>query len=186
MPHQPDPVHGPIVPRLVHALLLRRAFYESVAANPRATMPAAAILCLLGTARESYVIWQRSQEHAAWGWALPLVMLMTLLVWLAYGAVAYLASRILLGRRVEYRQLLRCLAYAETPTLILPLGLFADVPNAYPYLAAIMLAWGFACFCVAARAATGASPVRSTLIALPTYMAFWLATIVGHWIAFVA
>ena len=79
-----NPSTGPLLPRLVNAILLRREFYDAVAADPRATGPAGAIVCIAAIARESVGLYQLSQDFKGWGLVLLLIVVFAMLRWLLY------------------------------------------------------------------------------------------------------
>lgn len=166
-PH--DPATGPILARIGNAILLRRAFYDAIAADPRTTGPAAGVVCLTALARESSGIWSVSEAHPAWGLAAVAVTITALLGWLLYGLVAYGVARLLAPARPEYRRVLRCLGFAETVT-ILRLAAFLVDPSLYLPLHLALLGWSFAAVFVAMRAATPASTARVVAIAIPTFV----------------
>jgi hypothetical protein len=164
-----DPATGPIVARIANALLLRRAFYDAIAADPRATGPAAGVVCLTALARESHGLWSMSESHPVWGLAAVAVTIAALVGWLTYGALAYAVARLLAPARPEYRRVLRCLGFAETVTMLRLVAFLVD-PRLYLPLHLALLGWSFAAVLVAVRAATPASTARVVAIALPTFV----------------
>jgi hypothetical protein len=166
----PSASHGPILPRILNALLLRREFYAAVAADPYATGPAGAIVGLTALAREAPVIYEFAQEHSLWGVAALIVAIMACAGWLAYGALAYLICRLIVPGAVEFKRVLRCMGYAETVTVMRLLALLVD-PILYAPLHVVLLAWNLLAVVVALRAATHTDGLRLWACALPCFVA---------------
>ncbi len=150
-----DPTRGPLLPRLVHALLLRREFYEAVAAAPKATGPAGAIVCLVAMVRESVRIYELSQEYKAWG----LFLLM----------VAVFA--VMSGKQFGYTRLLRCLGFAETPAVMTVIGFLLD-ERFWPWVRLAVGAWLLLATIVAVRAATEVTLARAVVIGVLGFAAY--------------
>jgi hypothetical protein len=166
----PSASHGPILPKIFNALLLRRDFYAAVAADPYATGPAGAIVSLTALARESPAIYEFAQQHSLWGLAALIVVFMACAGWLAYGALAYLITRLVMPSPVEFKRVLRCMGYAETVTAMRLLALLVD-PILYTPLHVVLLAWNLLAVVVATRAATQTEGVRLWACALPCFVA---------------
>jgi hypothetical protein len=177
------PSAGPLVPRIINALLLRREFYGAVAADPHATGPAAGVVCLVALAREAVSLTSIAQVHPAWGLAVLSVVVIALVGWLLYGAFAYAVAWLLAPGPVELRRVLRCLGFAETVTVLRLIAFLVD-PSFYPALHVALLAWAFAAVFVALRAATPAPTARLLLIAIPTFVAQQLVLAVGRALAY--
>jgi hypothetical protein len=163
------PASGPILTRVANAILLRRSFYEAIAADPRTTGPAAGIVCLLALVRESPGMWPVIEGHPAWGLIVVAVIVLALLGWLVYGFFAYALARLIAPAPTDYRRVLRCLGFAEAVT-ILRLLAFLVHPSLYLPLHLALLGWGFAAVLVAMRAAAPGSTARVVAIALPTFV----------------
>jgi hypothetical protein len=163
------PSRGPIVGRLAAALFLRREFYEQAAADPTATGPSGAALCLIALVRESVSIYELAQVERVWGLALPVVVILALLSWLLMAAAAWLVARQVVRPPVDYRTFLRCLGFAQAPTMLIA---FAYVLDPALYLAAhvLLIAWALAALVVAMRAATAVGTGRAVLLALPVFL----------------
>ena len=172
-----DASHGPLLRRLFYALLLRRAFYDAVAADRRATAPAGAVVCLAALARESVGLYEVSQAYKAWGLLLLLVAVFALMRWVVYAAVMYPIARGLSGRPIEYARLLRCLGFAETPAVLSVLAFVLD-ERLTPFITFAVGAWLLAATIVAVRAATGVPARRAAVIGVlgfATYLGLGMA-----------
>jgi hypothetical protein len=171
-----NPSSGPLIPRLLNALLLRRAFYDAVAADPRATGPAGAMVCIAAIARESVGLYQLSQASKAWGVILVVVVLFAVVRWIVYASIMYPIARLLGTPAIEYRRLLRCLGFAETPAILSVLGFAAGEPFA-GWVQFVVGAWLLAATIVAVRSAARVSTGRAALIGTAgfvTYLALGL------------
>ena len=166
-----SPSSGPLVPRLINALLLRRSFYDDVAADPHATGPAGAVVCLAALARESASLYQLSQSSKAWGVILALVVVFAVVRWLVYASIMYPIARILGARAIEYRRLLRCLGFAETPAVLSMLG-FAVDERLFPWVQFGVGAWLLAATIVAVRSAARVSTARAVIIGTTGFAAY--------------
>lgn len=163
------PTRGPVVSRLAAALFLQRQFYEQAAAETTATGPAGAVLCLVALARESVTIYELAQVERVWGLAIPVVVIIALLSWLLMGATAWLVARPFVRPPVDFRRFLRCLGFAQTPTMLIAFAYALD-PALYLPAHVILIAWALAGIVVAMRAATAASTGRAILLALPVFV----------------
>src|SRR5262245_54648312 len=155
----------------MHALLLRRDFYEAVAAEPKATGPAGAIVCLAAVARESVGVYEISQEYKAWGLLLLLVVVFALIRWVAYTTVMFPIARLLSANRVGYTRLLRCLGFAETPAVMTVFGFLLD-ERFWPWVSFAVGAWLLAATVVAVRAATQVTLARAVIIGVLGFAAY--------------
>jgi len=167
-----DPTCGPLLPRLMHALLLRRDFCDSVAAAPKATGPAAAIVCLAAITRESVGIYEISQEYKGWGLLLLLVAVFALVRWAVYATVMYPIARAVSGKRFGYTRLLRCLGFAETPAVMTVFGFLDE--RLWPWVSFAVGAWLLVATIVAVRAAADVTLTRAIVIGVigfATYLA---------------
>ena len=169
----PSPSSGPLLPRLLNALLLRRAFYDAVAVDARATGPAGAIVCLAALARESATLYELSQAFRAWGLLLLLVVVFALLRWLIYSAIVYPFARFIGTSTLAFKPLLRCLGFAEAPVVLSMFGFVLD-ERFLPWVHAAIGAWLLAATIVAVRAATGTTTARATVIGVLGFAAYLL------------
>jgi hypothetical protein len=166
-----SPSSGPLVPRLINALLLRRAFYDAVAADSHATGPAGAMVCIAAIARESVGLYQLSQSSKAWGFILVLIVVFAVVRWLVYASIMYPIARLLGAPGTEYRRLLRCLGFAETPALVSVLGFAAGEPFA-AWVQFAVGAWLLAATIVAVRSAVRVSTARAAVIGTLGFAAY--------------
>lgn len=163
------PTRGPLLSRVAAALFLRRDFYERAAADPAATGPAGAIVCLAALVRESVVIYEISQVWRGWGLIVPILMAVALLAWLLLGVVAWVVTRPLQAAP-SLRGLLRCLGFAQTPTMLLATLASLSDPTAYLVAYVAIMLWIFAAGVVALRAASQRTTARAALLALPVFL----------------
>ncbi|HSP99571.1 MAG TPA: YIP1 family protein [Candidatus Dormibacteraeota bacterium] len=171
-PSQPPPIgptSGPIVARIAAALFLRRDFYARAAADPRATGPAGAIVCLVALARESVVIYEVSQVSRVWGVIVPILVLLALIAWLLIGTVAWVVTRPL-RTPPDFRRLLRCLGFAQTPTMMLATLASVSDPTLYLIAYAALMLWALVGVAVALRAAAETTTGWAVLLALPVFI----------------
>jgi hypothetical protein len=166
-----DPATGPLLPRLGQAILLRREFYDAVAADPRATGPAGAIVCIAALARESVGLYELSQDFKAWGLVLLLIVTFAVLRWLLYATIMYPIARAIGSAPVPYKRLLRCLGFAETPA-VLSLVAFLVPDQFYPWVQFGVGAWLLLATIVAVRSATGATMQRAAVIGVLGFVAY--------------
>lgn len=166
-----SPSGGPLLPRLFNALLLRRSFYDAVAADTRATGPAGAVVCLAAVARESVALYQLSEASQGWGLILALIVVFAILRWLLYASVMYPIARALSSQPVEYKRLLRCLGFAETPAVISLVGFLVD-DSLFPYVQFGVGVWLLLATIVAVRSATGERTRRAILIGVLGFAAY--------------
>jgi len=170
-------------PKILSALLLRRSFYEAVAADRESWRPAAAMVALAAVARDAV---QYSDigiflTLAIGNWVFVAIIIVALVRWLFVTAIAWLPLT-LLAPQVDRRALLADLGMAHAPAL-----LFAVPPLLYAFSAvgaitpAVFLAatvllsiWMIAAFTVAVCAATGISPARAFPVALAAHFALLL------------
>jgi hypothetical protein len=107
----PTPSAGPLVPRIINAILLRRDFYAAVAADAHATGPAAGVVCLTALARESVGLASMAQVHPVWGLAaLSIVIMAVAVLLITYVPDMSLGILKLLGP--GFACVLRCLGFA--------------------------------------------------------------------------
>ncbi len=153
----PATVRGPLTRRIFEALLLRRELYEAVANDPAAGRLAAAVVCLCAVAQPTVL----TQIIGAWG--LVVAMLLGVLRWWIFTTLVWPAARLLAWKPVDYRRLLRCLGFAEAPS-ILNLGAFV-IGEAYAsWLGALVAVWLLASAVVAVRAACNVTIGRAVVI----------------------
>jgi len=163
------PSSGPLITRLTSALAVRLEFYRAAAGDVGGTGPAGAVICVIALVRDAPVIYALSQTMRVWSIALPFIAVAALLRWLAVAAVAFGLVR--LGRvPASYASLLRVLAYADAPTMLLALTPWV-APAWYLPAHIGLLVWPFVATLVALRAASGASPARAALLAVPVFLA---------------
>lgn len=167
------PSTGPILPRLVNALRLRREFYDAVAADRRATGAAGGIVCLAAVARESIGLYQVSQSYKGWGLILALIVVFALVRWVVYATVMYPLARAIGGGPVDYRRLLRCLGFAETPAMLTLLGFLVD-DRFFTWVQFGVGAWLLAATVVAVRSATATSTGRAVAIGVAGFATYLL------------
>jgi len=170
-PRSVSPSGGPLLPRIVNAILLRPAFYEAVAADRHAIGPAGAIVCLAAIARESVGLYQLSQGFKAWGFVLALVAVFAIVRWLVYASIMYPIARAVAGTAVEYKRLLRCLGFAETPAMLLVVGVAVD-EHFFPWIQFGVGAWLLAATVVAVRSAARVSTGRAVAIGCLGFAAY--------------
>jgi hypothetical protein len=174
-PRRPDrpinPSTGPLLPRLIKAILLRREFYEAVADDPRATGPAGAIVCIAALARESVGLYELSQDFKGWGLILLLIVVFATLRWLLYATIMYPVARAISAAPLGYARLLRCLGFAETPA-VLSLASFMVDDQFYPWVQFVVGAWLLLATIVAVRAATRVSTARAAVIGVMGFAAY--------------
>lgn len=168
-----SPSTGPLLPRFVNAILLRREFYDAVAADPHATGPAGAIVCLAAIARESVSLYELSQGFTAWGLLLALIVVFAVVRWLLYAAIMYPLARAIGGQALDFKRLLRCLGFAEAPTVLSALG-FALDGRFLPWVQLGIGAWLLAATIVAVRSATRATTARAVAIGALGFAAYLL------------
>ncbi|MCW5954731.1 MAG: YIP1 family protein [Propionibacteriaceae bacterium] len=181
-PASVGPTSGPIAARVGAALLLRRDFYERAAADPTATGPAGAMVCLVTLARESVVIYELSQVEKLWGLILPVLVALALIAWLLLGSVAWLVTR-LTASRPAFRRLLRCLGFAQTPTMLLATLAAASDPTLYLALYGLLMLWAFAALVVALRAAATVTTGAAIPLALPVFLAQLALLLLSRYVA---
>lgn len=162
------PTSGPVSARIGAALFLRRDFYERAAVDSAATGPAGAIVALVALARESVVIYEISQVWRAWTVVLPILALLALVAWVVIGAAGWLVTRVV-AAPPPFPRLLRCLGFAQTPTMMLATLASASDPRVYFVAYAALMAWIFAANVVAMRAAAATTTARAVLLALPVF-----------------
>lgn len=175
------PTSGPVVSRIAAALFLRRDFYERAAAETTATGPAGGIVCLVALARESVVIYEISQVWGAWALILPILVVLALLSWLLIGSAAWLVTRPL-RTAPPFRRLLRCLGFAQTPTMML--ATLASVSDSTLYLVAyvVIMTWAFAANVVALRAAADTTTGRAAVAAVPVFLVQFVLLLVSRYV----
>ncbi len=175
------PTSGPLVSRLAAALTLRRDFYERAAGDATATGPAGAVVCLVALVRESVVIYEISQVWSAWTLILPILVVLALLAWLLIASTAWLATRPL-HDAPAFRPLLRCLGFAQTPTMMLAgLASLSD-PTLYLVAYFTLMAWVFAANVVAMRAAAQTSTGMAAVIAVPVFLVQFVLLLVSRYV----
>jgi hypothetical protein len=165
------PSSGPLLPRLLNAVLLRRSFYDAVAADTRATGPAGAVVCLAAIARESVALYQLSQASQGWGLILALIVVFAVVRWLLYATVMYPIARALSHQPVEFKRLLRCLGFAETPAVVSLVGFLVD-DSLFPYVQFGVGVWLLLATIVAVRSATGERTGRAIVIGVLGFAAY--------------
>jgi len=112
------------------------------------------VVCLAAIARESVALYQLSEASQGWGLILALIVVFAILRWLLYASVMYPIARGLSSQPVEFKRLLRCLGFAETPAVISLVGFLVD-DSLFPYVQFGVGVWLLLATIVAVRAATG-------------------------------
>jgi hypothetical protein len=157
---------APLTARLFSAILLRRGFYERVAADPDATRLAAAVVCLAALAYGAALMHVGPEAEAfiaaVGAWIFPLLMGFGLVRWLLFTTVLYGLSRFLLGP-TSYTRLLRCIGFGQAPALLSLVRFLGDDAMAL-WLRPIIVVWLLAATVVACRAALRTSTVRAAAI----------------------
>ena len=155
--------------RIGAALFLRRDFYERAATDTAATGPAGAIVALVALARESVVIYEISKVWQAWTVVMPILVVIALVSWVLIGAAGWLVTRFA-GSPPSFARLLRCLGFAQTPTMMLATLASASDPRVYFVAYAALMSWIFAANVVALRAAAATTTGRALLLAVPVFL----------------
>ena len=176
------PTTGPLAARLGAALTLRRDFYAQAAAESVATGPAGAVVCLVTLARESVVIYELSQVVQYWAIILPVLIVVALVSWVLLGAAAWLVTRVA-AAPPGFTRLLRCLGFAQTPTMMLAALAAATDPTIYAILYFALMFWAYAAVVVALRAAAETSTDRAALFAVPVFLVEWLLLLLSRYAA---
>lgn len=177
------PTRGPLLSRVFAALTLRRDFYEAAAVDVSATGPAGAIVCLVAMLRESVVLYELSQVLRVWGLMLPVLAFLALGAWLLISAVAWLVTRPFVPSPPPFRRLLRCLGFAQTPTMMLATLAAVTDPTLYLIAYAALMTWVFAGIVVALRAAADTSTGRAVALALPVFVVQFVLLVLSRWVA---
>lgn len=165
------PTRGPLLSRIAAALSLRPEFYAAAAADRTATGPAGAIVCVTAMLRESVVIYELSQVLRVWGLVLPILAVLALTGWLLIAGVAWLLTRPGSTATTSFGSLLRCLGFAQTPTMLLATLAATTDPTLYLLLYGGFTAWTFAAIVVALRAAASISTAHAVTLAVPVFLA---------------
>ena len=175
------PTTGPVAARIGAALFLRRDFYERAATETAGTGPAGAIVSLVALARESVVIYEISQVWRAWAVVLPVLVVIALLNWLLIGGAGWLVSRFV-ASPPSFGRLLRCLGFAQTPTMML--ATLASASNQTVYLVAysVLMGWIFAANVVAMRAAAATTTGRALLLAVPVFIVQFVLLLLSRYV----
>lgn len=164
------PSSGPLLSRIGAALALRRAFYAAAAAEASATGPAGAMVALAALGREAVLIYEISKVWRSWPWVLPIIACLALVAWVLLGAVAWMVTRPFFRPAPEFRRLLRCLGFAQAPTMLLALLAAASDPWVYLVAYVAVMAWVYAALAVALRAAAATSTSRAAMLAVPVFL----------------
>jgi len=162
---------GPFISRLFAALLLRRELYESVAADPSALRPAIAVVCVTAVVQHS--VFQSPLLQDLGSWALLLVVLIAVVRWLVYAAIFYPLAKLFTQQQGALPRLLRCLGFAEAPSLMRASLLFVG-PDAYPWVRVAVAIWLLAASIVAVRAALSISLRRAIVIGIIGFVLYLL------------
>lgn len=156
----------PLISRLFGAIFLRRELYESVAAESGAWRPAAGLVCLAAFAQEAFRmpgpfdVWLA--ETLGTG-ALLVLMLLAVLRWLVYASIVFAVARFVSGVGTPYARLLRCIGFAEAPSLLILVAYLVD-PVVLPWLRLLIGFWLLAATVVAVRAALSISTSRAAVV----------------------
>lgn len=150
--HMPS---GPLFANLFRALLLKRDFFAAVAADPYATRPAVAIVCLSALAYGGTLMpvspAVEALARALGYWILPLLMAFGIARWGIYTAILWILGIFVLRRRQPFGRTLRCVGFAQAPAFLSLIVLF-DASTAI-WLHVIIRVWILAASVVAVRAA---------------------------------
>jgi len=176
------PTTGPLAARLGAALTLRRDFYARAATEAAATGPAGAVVCLVTLGRESVVIYELSQVEKLWGVILPVLVVLALVAWIVLGAAGWVVTR-LAATPPSFPRLLRCLGFAQAPTMMLATLAAAPHQALYLVLYLALMLWAYAAVVVALRAAAETSTGRAALFAVPVFFVEWLLLLLSRYAA---
>lgn len=166
-----NPLTGPFINRILSALLLRRDFYDHVAADRTAGPQAAAVVCLAAISQTPALI----EAFGAWG--IVVIMLIGLMRWYAFTALVYPIGRLIAWKRIGFRRLLRCLGFAEAPALLSAFRFVAG--EALPeWFRMLLWFWLLATNVVAVRAALEISTGRALWIGAWSFVLYLL----GPWL----
>lgn len=147
--------------RMLGAAMLRRAVYDEVAADRRATVQAVIVVVLASAAA--------STQDYGLGWvAMGWVAAVSVLQWLFWALVAYEVGCELLGGNATLAALLRTLGFARMPGILVVLG---PVVGGMHFLAHL---WTVLAGVVAIREACGFGTVRAAITALCGIVPYWI------------
>lgn len=147
---------------MLGAAMLRRAVYDEVAADRRATVQAVLVVLLASAAAGTQ---DYGLGWAAMGW----VAAVSVLQWLFWVLVAYAVGCELLGGTGTPAALLRTLGFARIPGILVVLG---PVVGGMHFLAHV---WTLLAGVVAVREACGFGTVRAAVTALCGIAPYWIA-----------
>ncbi len=169
------PSRGPILPRVLRAIALRRDFYAAVADDESAWRPAVAVVCLAALARDSVTLSDLDLLLVVWlsTWSLLPIMLVAILRWLTCTGVVYPIARLLARQSIEYRRLLRCLGFAQAPALLTLLAFLVDA-TLVRWVPMFVLVWTLASSTVAVGAALDLRVPGSITVGTGFVMAYLL------------
>ena len=125
------------------------------------------------------MIYEISQVWRAWGLIVPILVVMALLAWVLIGGVAWLVTRPVRSRP-DFRRLLRCLGFAQTPTMLLATLASMSDPTLYLVAYAVLMLWACAAVVVAMRAAAEQTTGWAALLALPVFLAQFVILALTH------
>lgn len=158
---------GPLTQQIFHAILLRRELFERVANDPEAGRLAGGIVCLCALAQPTVM----TEILGVWG--LVVAMILGVLRWWFFTILTWPVARLIAWKPVDYRRLLRCLGFAEAPSVLNLVGLALDA-SMQSWVGAAVGVWLLATATVAVRAACEVSTVRALAIAVLSF-AIYLA-----------
>ena len=157
---------SPFLYRILAAIFLRRDLYEDVAADRYATGPAIAVVCVSALVRHLLApsaIMQIFQEEGIPTWGMLVIILLSVVFWLLFTTLVFGIAKLLADQPVGYTRLLRCLGFAEAPSMlgVIPfaVGGFWFVP-----LRIAVWFWLLAATIVAVRAALTVTTARAAVI----------------------
>lgn len=152
------PPFVPFVGRLAAAMCLRPAAYTAIANDTGAGSLAAAVVSISAMVQPSAV----TEELGSWG--LLLLLLFGILRWYLFTTLVYPIARLVAGKPIEYRRLLRCLGFAEAPAVINAAAPYALTFE--PLLRLVVGLWLLAATIVAVRAALDVKTGRAVAVGL--------------------
>ncbi len=160
------PSRSPFLYRILAAMILRRELYEDVAADRYATGPAIAVVCVSAVVRHVLApsaIMQIFQEEGIPTWGVLVIILLSVVFWLLFATLVFGIATLLAGGPVGYPRLLRCLGFAEAPSLlgVIP---FAVGGIWFVSLRIAVWFWLLAATIVAVRAALAVTTARAAAI----------------------
>jgi hypothetical protein len=112
---------------------------------------------------------------------LPILVVLALLSWLLIGSTAWLVTRPL-RTAPPLPRLLRCLGFAQTPTMMLATLASVSDPTLYLVAYFAIMAWAFAANVVALRAAAATTTGRAAALAVPVFLVQFVLLLVSRYV----